>query len=60
MLRRCTLTVDLTYDDKITDPEALASAMDRLVETAVSTPGIMADYGDPQVGEFFSPPHSGD
>lgn len=59
MLNRCTLTVDLTYNDEITDPEALASAMDRLVETALSTPGIFADYGNPQVGEFFSPPYSG-
>jgi hypothetical protein len=29
--------------------------MDRLLETALSTPGILADYGNPVVGEFLAP-----
>lgn len=27
--------------------------MDRLLETALSTPGILEDYGEPTIGEFF-------
>jgi len=27
--------------------------MDRLLETALSTPGIMEEYGEPRIGEFF-------
>lgn len=49
----CTLTVTVTYDPAVTDPEALASAMDKLVETATSTPGILSEYGDPSLGEFL-------
>ena len=48
-----TLTLDIDYDPELTHPEGLASAMDRLLETALSTPGIMEEYGDPRVGEFF-------
>lgn len=50
---KTTLTVDVEYDDQVTDPEALASAADRLMETVLSTPGIMEEYGDPRFGEFF-------
>jgi hypothetical protein len=50
---KTTLTLDIDYDPDITDPEALACAMDRLMETALSTPGIMEDYGNPRIGEFF-------
>lgn len=45
--------IELEYDDKKTDPESLASALDTLMETALSTPGIFEDYGNPQVGEFY-------
>lgn len=50
---KTTLTVDVDYDPKLTDPEGLACAMDRLLETALSTPGILEDYGTPAIGEFF-------
>ncbi len=49
-----TLTVDVDYNPAMTDPESLASAMDTLLETALSTPGILDDYGDPVVGEFVA------
>ena len=51
--KKTTLTVELEYDPARTDPEGLASAMNRLLETVLSTPGIMEEYGDPKVGEFF-------
>ena len=45
--------VEVEYDPAITDPESLASALDTLVETATSTPGILGDCGDPAIGEFI-------
>jgi hypothetical protein len=50
---KTTLTVEVEYDPAMTDPEGLACAMDRLLETALSTPGITDDYGNPKVDEFF-------
>ena len=50
---KTTLTVEIEYDPTMTDPDSLACAMDRLLETALSTPDILADYGNPRVGEFF-------
>ena len=55
-MAKTTLTVEIQYDARLTDPEGLASAMDRLLETALSTPGIMQEYGDPKMGEFFVAP----
>ncbi len=52
-MKTTTLTVDIEYDPRKTDPEGLACAMDRLLETAVSTPGILDDYGNPTIREFF-------
>jgi len=47
------LTVEIEYDPQMTDPEGLACAMDRLLETALSTPDILEEYGNPTVREFF-------
>jgi hypothetical protein len=52
-MAKATLTVEVHYNKRITDPESLATAMDRLLEMALSTPGILDDYGNPRVGEFF-------
>ena len=43
----CHLYVDVTYDPATTDPDSLATALDRLLETALSTVGILSEYGDP-------------
>lgn len=51
---KTTLTVEIEYDPAITDPEGLACAMDRLLETALSKPGILSEYGNLTVGEFFA------
>lgn len=48
-----TLNVDIEYDPDVTDPESLACAMDRLIETILSTPGILDEYGNPRVEPFF-------
>jgi len=51
--KKTTLTVEVEYNPRKTDPEGLACAMDRLMETVLSTPGIMDEYGTSTVGEFF-------
>jgi hypothetical protein len=53
---KTTLTVELEYDPAKTDPEGLACAMDRLLETALSTPDILEEYGNPKIREFFVAP----
>jgi hypothetical protein len=37
----------------MTDPEGIACAADKLLETILSTPGIMDEYGNPHFGEFL-------
>lgn len=49
-----TLYVEVQFDPAVTDAESLATALDRLTETALSTPDILADYGKPVVGEFYT------
>lgn len=52
-MAKTTLTLEVAYDDRVTDPEALAYAADRLMETILSTPGITDDYGKPKFGKFL-------
>lgn len=52
-LESATFEVTVRYNPKKTDPESLATALDRLMETATSIPGVLDDYGDPKVGVFF-------
>jgi len=54
--QKTTLTVDVEYDPDMTDPEGLATAMARLLETALALPGVLDEYGNPAVGEFFVAP----
>lgn len=49
---KTTLSLDVDYDPAVTDPEAVASAIEILIKTALSTPGILDDCGNPSVGEF--------
>ena len=51
-MRTATLSLTVRYDERVTDAEALCSALDRLLETAMGTPGILEEYGDPSVSEF--------
>ncbi|MFH1265216.1 MAG: hypothetical protein ABIK89_05770 [Planctomycetota bacterium] len=59
---KTTLTVEIEYDPDITDPEALACAMDRLLETAMSTPGILDEVRRPRNGRVLhsEQPYHGD
>ena len=50
---KATFTVEVDFDPEITDNESIATALDRLLETAMSTPDIFEEYGNPTVGEFL-------
>lgn len=53
-MKRCwRIECDVTFDDDRTDEESVATAMDILMKTALSTPGILDDYGPVEIGEFF-------
>lgn len=46
------LRLSVVYDPEKTDLESLALALDTLLETALSTVGVLDEYGDPSFGEF--------
>ncbi len=48
------LYVEVEFDPAVTDAESLATTMDRLMETALSTPDILGDYGNPAVKDFYA------
>lgn len=48
-----TLYFELTYNPAVTDPEALAAAFDQLLETALSTPDILSEYGSVEIGPVY-------
>lgn len=43
-----TLELEVEFDDELTDVDSVSDALDRLLETAESTPGIWDDY-DPEI-----------
>jgi hypothetical protein len=52
-MREVVLEIEVSYDESVTDAEAVAAAADRLLETALSTPGIMDEYGNPTFRELL-------
>ena len=49
---KSTLKLDVEYDPSVTDDESLACSLDMLMETALSIPGILDEYGNPRIGKF--------
>jgi len=49
------LTLPVTFDADKTDLDSLASAIDQLMETALSTPGILDEYGVVEIGPLEVP-----
>lgn len=45
--------VDVEFDGDTTDAESLAGALSTLMETALSTPGVLDEYGPVDVGSFY-------
>jgi len=48
--KKAQLCLEVEYNPEHTDPEGLANALDRLLETVLSTPGITDEYGGPHFG----------
>ena len=48
-----TFLLDVKYDPEATDPLDLSILLDSLLESACSTPGILADAGEPVLDEFY-------
>ena len=46
------MKITVEYDSRRTDADCVSNAMDTLVETALSTPGILDDYGPVKFSEF--------
>jgi hypothetical protein len=44
--------LSVEYDPAVTDPESLASALARLMETACLRPGILDEHGNPRIEPF--------
>lgn len=47
-----TLSLQVTYNPTMTNPEELCNALDTLLEIALSTQGIMDEYGDFVIDPF--------
>lgn len=50
---KTTLSVEIEFDPDFTDPEGLAVALDRLLETALAIPDVLEEYGNPRIGPFL-------
>lgn len=46
-----TFTLTVNYDPNLTDEDSVGAAVDYLLETALDTPGILDEYGDPDVSQ---------
>lgn len=46
------LVIEVAYDPEITSPEDLCEALDKLIETATSTQGVLDEHGSPDVYSF--------
>ena len=52
-MKTARLRLYVEYDETQTDAESVAEALDQLLGTAVSTPGVLDAVGNPDVGEFL-------
>jgi hypothetical protein len=48
-----TLTIEIRFDERITDADSVGVAVDTLLETAMSTPDILEEYGNPSIGQTY-------
>ena len=49
-MAKYTFTITAEFDDAH-DIDVIGGAIDTLLETALSTPGVLDDLGNPQIGE---------
>ena len=51
---KATLMLDVEYDPDITDAEQIAMGLNVMLGIAFSTPGILDECGNPDVGAFYT------
>jgi len=47
------LQIPVEYDPAVTDADGIANASDILLETALSRPGVLDEYGNPRFGSLL-------
>lgn len=47
-----TLQLTVSYDRKQFDEDAICEAVDRVLQNALETPGVLDEVGNPSVGSF--------
>jgi len=47
----CTVSFAVEFDDEKTDAESIATALGTVMETGLSTPGILEEYGEVSVAD---------
>lgn len=52
-MKTAKLQLTVEYDEEVTDPDSISAALDKVLETGLSTPGILDEVGCPEVGEFW-------
>ena len=53
--RTVTFTLEVSFDDEHTDADSVSDALDTLMDTATSTPGILDEHGSVSIGAFYPP-----
>jgi hypothetical protein len=51
-MKTAIISFEVEYDENQTDSDAVTCALEVVMETGLSTPGILAEYGDVLVGPF--------
>lgn len=54
-MQTAVLYIPVEFDPALTDAEGIANAADTLLATALSTPGVLDDYGNPTFGNCVIP-----
>lgn len=53
MKKSVLMRVTVWFDDDFTDADSLSDVLDTLLETSMSTPGILDDYGPVEISMFM-------
>jgi len=51
-IKTATFTLEVEYDSESTDPDWISHSLDKLLETATSTTGVLDECGSICIGEF--------
>jgi hypothetical protein len=57
-MAKTVLTIEVEYDENMTDADGVASAVGLLLDNALSTPGILDDHGELRLGDVVAGPEA--